>query len=369
MKPQKNQLKKFHVPQMGEHACGLACISALANYYGGSISQEQLRQISGTTLNGTSLLGLSQAAHQIGFEAKGYEGNTESLKALGHPSILHINDTKRQHYIICYGYENGKFVVGDPGWGITYYSETELESMWQSKALLSLKPNDSFQTRKKTQQTQWEWFMALIREDIPVLAVAAVIGVLMAVTGLAPAIFSQKLIDEFLPNNDVQKIVLGLTALGLLLCIRAFLGYIQGIFMASQGKNLNIRIVKSFVEKVIRLPISYFRGYSTGDLIARMNDSMRIRNTVALFTGGVAINILVVIISLGYIFLQSVAMGFLSVSGIIFFFLVAWRFNTPIYKVQKEVMASHSLNESQYIDAITGIATIKSFGKEEIRSE
>ena len=367
MIPHKNRLKKFHVQQMGEYACGLACLSALASYHGGSISQERLRQISGTTLNGTTLLGLCQAAQNIGFDAKGYEGDVESLKTWDHPSILHtIINTNRQHYIVCYGFENGKFVVGDPGWGITYYSENELESIWQSKALLSLKPNKNFQTQKQSQQSQWQWFMMLIKEDIPVLTVAALMGVLMAVTGLAPAVFSQKLIDDFLPNNDIQKVVWGLIVLGLLLCIRAFLGYIQGILMASQGKGLNVRIVKSFIEKIIQLPISYFRGYSTGDLIARMNDSMRIRNTVSLFTGGVAINILVVIISTGYIFLQSVSMGLLSVSGILFFVVVAWRFNTPIYKLQKEVMATHSLNESQYIDALTGISTIKSFGKEEV---
>src|SRR5690606_6288202 len=134
MIPTKNQLKKHHVPQLGEYACGLACLSALANFYGGSISQEKLRQSSGTTLNGTSLLGLSQAAQKIGFDAKGYEADTESLKTLGHPSILHtITSKNRQHYIICYGYENGKFVVGDPGWGITYYSETELKSIRKTK--------------------------------------------------------------------------------------------------------------------------------------------------------------------------------------------------------------------------------------------
>src|SRR5690606_14197768 len=132
----------------------------------------------------------------------------------------------------------------------------------------------NFQTQKQSQQSQWQRFMMLIKEDIPVLTVAALMGELMAVTGLAPAVFSQKLIDDFLPNNDIQKVVWGLIVLGLLLCIRAFLGYIQGTLMASQGKGLNVRIVKSFIEQIIQLPISYFRGYSTGDLIARMNDSM-----------------------------------------------------------------------------------------------
>lgn len=367
MVPHKNQLTKIHVHQLGEHACGLACISALTNLYGGPISQEKLRQISGTTLNGTSLLGLYQAADKIGFDAKGYEGDVESLKGLDHPVILHVTiNVNRQHFVVCYGYQNDKFVMGDPGWGITYYSENELDAVWQSKALLSLKPNENFKTQKKAHKSQLEWFKWLIKEDIPILIVAAVIGMLMAVTGLSTAIFSQKLIDDFLPNNEIQKIIFGLIALALLLCIQAFLGYIQGIFMARQGKGLNVRIVKSFIDKIVQLPISYFRGYSTGDLIARMNDSMRIRNTVALFTGGVVINILVVVVSMGYIFFQSVPMGLLSTSGIVFFILVAWRFNTPIYELQKEVMAAHSLNESQYIDALSGIATIKSFGREEV---
>jgi ATP-binding cassette subfamily B protein len=136
---------------MGEYACGLACISAITNLYGGPISQEKLRLISGTTLNGTSLLGLCQAAEKIGFDAKGYEGDIENLKILGHPVILHvIINTNRQHYVICYGYQNGKFVVGDPSWGIIYYSENELESVWQSKTLLSLKPNENFKRKRKS---------------------------------------------------------------------------------------------------------------------------------------------------------------------------------------------------------------------------
>src|SRR5690606_18779279 len=104
----------------------------------------------------------------------------------------------------------------------------ELESIWQSRALLTLKPNANFQTRTATQQKQQEWFLTLVREDIPILMIAAVFGVVMAVIGLAPAVFSQKLIDDFLPNNDIQKIFLGLIGLALLLCIRAVLGYVQG---------------------------------------------------------------------------------------------------------------------------------------------
>lgn len=102
----KTKLNKIHVKQIGEYSCGLACISALTNYYNGPVSQEKLREISGTTLNGTSMLGLFQAAEKIGFDVTGYEGDIKNLKLLDHPVILHVVvDGKQQHYVVCYNYE------------------------------------------------------------------------------------------------------------------------------------------------------------------------------------------------------------------------------------------------------------------------
>lgn len=367
MKYNQHQLKKVHVQQLGEFACGLACLSAVTNYYDGPISQEKLREISGTTLNGTTLLGLFQASKQIGFEANGYEADIDNLKKLDSPVILHVvMDGNRQHFIVSYGYSDGKFVVGDPAWGITSYSEDELAAIWQSRTLLSLRPTEKFRTSGIDKQSQWEWFKAIIREDLPILSVAALIGTAMAVLGLSTAIFSQKLIDDFLPNRETEKIFVGFAALFVLLVARAALGYIRGIFMVRQGRDLNVRIVKSFIDKIVHLPMAFFKGFSTGDLIARMNDSMRIRSTVALVTGDILINSLVVLISSVYVFTLSMEVGLLSLSSVAVFVLIAWRFHPQILANQKLVMAAHATNESQYIDALTGIATIKSYNRERV---
>ena len=87
-----------------------------------------------------------EVRRKIGFDVTGYEGDIKNLKLLDHPVILHVVvDGKQQHYVVCYNYENEKFTIGDPAWGITYYSESELAAIWQSKALLSLSPNQNFQ--------------------------------------------------------------------------------------------------------------------------------------------------------------------------------------------------------------------------------
>jgi ATP-binding cassette subfamily B protein len=362
----ERKLRKYHVTQLGEYACGLACLSTLSRFHGGDVSQEKLRDISGTTTSGTTLLGLIQAAEEIGMEAKGFEAELSHLKEQESPVILHVvMDKVREHYVVCFGHWEGKFLMSDPGSGIKAWDEASLLEVWKSKILLQVKPLESFQTQSGQTRSKWEWFKELISEDIPVLLVAAVLGTLMAITGLSTAIFSQRLIDDFLPNQNYQKAIWGVIALGILLLFRSVLGYFQGVFMARQGRDLNIKIVSSFIHKILRLPMKYFKGFSTGDLIARMNDSLRIKNTVAMITGTVIINLLVVVVSLAFVFYQSLWIGYLCLAGILAFLFTGWRYHRPILEKQKDVMAAHALNETQYIDGLTGIPVLRSFGKED----
>jgi ATP-binding cassette subfamily B protein len=366
MKFSPKKIKKHHVAQLGEYACGLACLCTISKYYGAEFSQEKLRDLSGTSQTGTTLLGLIQAAQKIGYEAKGFEAELKHLAELEGPAILHvIQDQNREHYLVYFGFADGKHWVSDPGLGILALEKSELTSQWKSGILLRLQPTEALQNKAVVSQSKKRWFVSLIAEDIPILIIATVIGSLMAGTGLSTAIFSQRLIDDFLPNQAYEKAILGVIALGFLLSFRAILGYIQGVFMARQGRDLNVRIVSSFIERILRLPMSYFRGYSTGDLIARMNDSLRIRNTVSLITGTVIINILVVVVSLGFVFYQSSLIGLICLLGILFFLIAGWKYHAPILAKQKEVMAAHSLNETQYVDSLTGMHVLRSYGKEQ----
>lgn len=367
MKLATSKLKKFHVTQLGEYACGLACLSTISKYHGGEVTQENLRDVSGTTMSGTTLLGLIQAAAEIGLEAKGFEAEIKHLKEQEAPVILHVvMDKVREHYIVCFGFDSTRFWLSDPGVGIVSLNEAELMDIWKSSILLQLKPTKKFLTQKIQSNSKMDWFKSLIAEDIPILLVATVLGTLMAVTGLSTAIFSQKLIDDFLPNQTYDKAILGVVALGMLLLFRSLLGYFQGVFMARQGRDLNIRIVSSFIGKILHLPMKYFKGFSTGDLIARMNDSLRIKNTVSLITGTVIFNLLVVVVSLVFVFYQSTIIGLLCVAGSLAFLFVGWRYHRPIIAKQKEVMAAHALNETQYIDSLTGIQVLRSYGREEV---
>ncbi|MFY9153853.1 MAG: peptidase domain-containing ABC transporter [Prolixibacteraceae bacterium] len=366
-KQEINHIRKTFTKQYSQYYCGLACLTSVVKYHGGETTQEKLRDASGTTLQGTSLLGLYQSAQKMGFEVNGYEADLENLKKMEIPVILHIlKDGNLEHYIVCYGYENGKFILGDPGWGIIEYREEELEAVWKSKALLMLKPGKDFIRKKIDSKNQLAWIKGLIKDDVPVLLVAAFMGAVLAVLGLAVAIYTQKLIDKILPSGNKELLFKSLTIFVLILLAKAFLGYVRGIFLVRQSKDMNIRIVSSFFGKLLLLPKSFFDSTSTGDMIGRLNDSQRIQRVVISLSSNILIDILIIISSLVYIFMLSVSTGLISLLSIPVFGLLAWKYNLQIIDKQRELMQAYAMTESKYIDTIHGIDVVKSGNKESL---
>jgi ATP-binding cassette, subfamily C, bacteriocin exporter len=362
-----NKINKSFTRQHSQFYCGLACLSSVIKYHGGETTQEKLREISGTTLNGTSLLGLYQAAQKMGFEVAGYEAGIENLKEFSQPVILHIvKDKTQEHFVVCYGFENSKFIAGDPANGIEYYTEEELSTVWKSRAMLQLTPGKNFVTRKNDSKNKRTWFLQLLKPDYPVLGIAAFLGIVISVLGLATAIFSQKLIDHILPEKDTRTLILGLIIFAVILIAQAVIMYVRAIFLVRQSREMNVRLISHFFGKLLFLPKPFFDSTSTGDMVARMNDAGRIQKTVVYLSSQVVIEVLVVLVSAGYIFVYSVSTGLFSLLSIPGFGLLAWHYNKKVMVAQREVMQSYAATESKYIDTINGIKIIKTFNLERL---
>jgi ATP-binding cassette, subfamily C, bacteriocin exporter len=359
------------VQQQGESDCGVACLLSVIRFHGGEASLEQLREQSGTSLQGTSLLGLQQAATAKQFQADAFEvEDIEVFKAEAtFPCILHVLiDQKLEHYVVCYGFRIEKgilsYLISDPAKGVEHWSEEELLACWPSRAVLLLQPSEAFERVAQNNQKKIAWFKALIAEDAPLLLIAVVLGIALAALGMATAIFSQKLLDEILPKHQTQRLWLGMGLLAVLLLARAGISYLRSFFLLRQSRDFNIRLMDDFYEKLLHLPKIFFDSRKTGEIIARINDTRRIQHVISFLTGSVVIDVLVLLISAGFIFTYSITIGLIALLSVPLFGFLIWRFNAGIIKNQKAVMSQYAATESHFVDAITGISVIKAGNKE-----
>ncbi len=360
------------VQQQGESDCGVACLLSIIRFHGGDASLERLRELSGTSIQGTSLLGLQQAANAMRLEAEAFE--VEDLEVFKQeatfPCILHVViDEKLEHYVIAPKHpEGGVFGIFNPANGFETWSEEKLLSVWKSKAVLMLNPSENFEHVPQGNKKMIEWFKNIIREDTPMLVIAAVLGIALAALGMATAIFSQKLLDEILPKHQTQRLWLGMGLLAVLLLARAGIGYLRGFFLLRQSRDFNARMMDDFYDKLLHLPKTFFDTRKTGEIITRLNDTRRIQAVISYLTGNVVIDVLVLLVSAVFIFTYSVSIGCVALLSVPLFGFLIWRYNDRIIKHQKAVMSQYAITESHFVDAITGISTIKANNKESLFS-
>lgn len=353
-------LKKTFVLQHDQSDCGVACLLSIIQFYQGNSSLEKLRELSGTNKQGTTLLGLYQAAAQLGFNAEGNEADIEALIEHNQPLILHVViEEKLQHYIVCYGFDDGKFMIGDPGKGIINYSKEELDKIWKSKTCLTLEPNQDFVKLKTEKHNKRQWFISLLKDDNKILIFSILLGLGVAILGLAMAIFSQKLIDDILPSKDLKRLITGIFLLAFLLFVRVIFFALRDFLLVSQTKDFNNRIIDSFYSSLLHLPKPFFDTRKVGELVARLNDTQRIQRVINLIIGDTIINALITLVSIAFLMFYSWQTGLIALLALPFYFWLIRSFNGSIINLQKKVMQAYAINESNFITTMQGIATIK----------
>ena len=123
-------MKKFpHYTQPDIKDCGPTCLRIVSKYYGKNISLQQIRNLSETTREGSSLFGLSDAAEKLGFRTLGVKIDFNTLvDEVPLPCICHWN---KQHFVVIYKIDKTrKIYLSDPSYGLITYSKEEFIKFW-----------------------------------------------------------------------------------------------------------------------------------------------------------------------------------------------------------------------------------------------
>lgn len=111
--------------------CGPTCLRMIAAFYGRKLSLDYIRNKTGLSRRGVTMLALADTAEALGFRSAGVRISFDQLlNEVPLPAILHW---RQRHYVVLTPQSTRKkLVVADPAKGIIHFSKEQFLSNWIS---------------------------------------------------------------------------------------------------------------------------------------------------------------------------------------------------------------------------------------------
>ncbi len=369
-------MKKFpFYLQPDSKDCGPTCLRIVSKHYGKSISLQQIRHLSETTREGSSLLGLSDAAEDLGFRSLGVQIDFNTLtEEVPLPCIVHWN---KQHFVVVYKIDKNNLVyISDPSYGLITYTREEFIKFWigenansttEEGIVLILETTPSFfQTEFEDHESKASFsflskYLLKYKSLIAQLAIGLLAGSLLS---LILPFLTQSIVDVGIQNQDLNFIYLVLLAQIMLFLGRMGIEVIRSWILLHLSTRINISIISDFFIKLMKLPISFFDTRMTGDIMQRINDHHRIEQLLtnsSLNTLFSLVNLIIFSIVLLFydyrLFVVYLVGAVLYIAWIMFFLGKRKELD---YKRFSQV----SQEQSKVIELINGMQEIKMFNAE-----
>ena len=344
--------------------CGAACLASIAAYYGLQFPISRIRQYAFTDKKGTNILGMIEAAKKLGLEAKGVKGPFECLSEIPKPAVAHIVVKEiLHHFVVIYKVTDKYILVMDPGDGKMHKkSHDEFKKEWTG-ILILMRPTETFQTGN-TKRSTFRSFLELLQPHKSVMSQALFGAVIYSVLGLSTAVYVGKITDYVLVDRNVNLLNLMGVIMIVILLLRTFIGVMKSILALKTGQRIDASLILGYYKHLLTLPQQFFDTMRVGEIISRVNDAVKIRTFINNVSLDLIVNILILLFTLCLMFVYSWKLAAITLVSAPIFLLIFFLFNKLNKKYQRKIMESGADLESQLVESLNSVSTIKQFGIE-----
>lgn len=356
---------KIRVKQRDITDCGAACIASVAAYYKMGMPVARIRQLAGTDKKGTNVLGIITAAQKLGFAAKGVRGEWESLFKIPTPAIAHVVVKEvLQHYVVLLSAKSSYIEYMDPGDGEIHKVPHEVfKEMWTGVLVLLL-PDDGFKpTNEKISVTNR--FLKLVKPHRSVVVQTIAGSLVVTILGLSTSVYVGKLVDYVMPNGNANLLNLMGLAMVAVIMVQLILNVFQSVFILKTGQRIDMSLILGYYKHLLKLPQQFFDNMRVGEIISRINDAVKIRAFINDVFISLVTNIFVFAVSFTIMFIYYWKLALIMLAIIPVYAAIYFTVNRLNKRIQRKVMEHSADLESQLVESISAVGTIKRFGLEE----
>lgn len=345
--------------------CGAACLASVAAHYKLGIPVSKIRMMAGTDQLGTSAWGLIKAAGQLGFSAKGVRGGMDDLRGINCPLIAHvILNQALLHFVVIYNLGTDNLAYMDPADGEMHNATyREFGEIWTGVMIL-LTPGPEFQPKDITIPA-CKRFALLLKPHRNILFKALLGAIIYTLLGLSTSIYIQKITDFVLVDRDIKMLnVLSITMVAVVL-FQVLTGVVKNYLVLRTGQKIDTALILGYYNHLLKLPQYFFDSMRVGEIISRINDAVKIRAFINDIAISLLVSLFIVIFSFGLMFMYNWKLA-LIISAVIPIYLIIYLISNQLNKKrERKLMEDAAELESQLVESLKSVRTIKEFGLEE----
>lgn len=265
--------------------CGAACLHTILRSHGRyDLSLTDVSSLCEMSRDGVSIYSINKAAQKLGFETLCGIMPPSTLTQIPLPAILYW---RRSHFVVLFGIKSGRYIIGDPARGVVKVTPDELHDAWQTEKsedgecgiALLLKPNDEFKRRGSYSSNSvigmmkflWGYFSPF-KGDFVKISISLLICSLIQ---LALPFTTQLIVDKGIAGRDIALVWLLIAGQLMLTLGRALAAFGRSRVLLRVGMSVYRKMGGDFLDKLTRLPMTFFDTRQTGDLVQRIGDLAR----------------------------------------------------------------------------------------------
>ena len=340
---------------------GVLCFLAVARHFGDYVSPEQVvheQRATGRLFTDTDILLAGKRIHMSGRRRRLSRKQLLKQAKLG-PVILQLRDGRFGLFAGCHGKAYCVEIPGEPE--LLTLSAWQLAKLWRGRIVILTPLHGEIDDGKRF---GLRWFRKELRHHPWAVARIMLFSACIIVLGLVPPLAFQYVINDVLPNQAFETLLVIAAALTLTYAFDPFLTWLRQYTTAHIGAQLDLILGSRLYEHLLGLPLGYFEARQVGLTIARVRENEQVRQFLTGPMLTLPLDLVSVIVILCIMPFYSVSLTLWVTLSLVAFAVISALATPVLYRRLEVAFAANAASQSFLVESVTGVATIKSMAAE-----
>ena len=413
-------MRYTYVRQHDTTDCAAASLAMVCLHYKKEITITRLRDMMGTDMKGTNLVGLQKAANELGFNTAAVRVDRENfLSDFTLPCIAQvITDQGLTHFVVIFKKTTIKdddarrkhvlkeeekkadtskkykckdyVIIGDPAKDLEKISLDDFYKNFTG-VLLLMNPTSEFKGGKakkagtsingtstdanaKGDKNTGKYHMLkryidLLWPQKKLFLYAILCSVILTVIGIVSTVFNKALMDEVLPYGLKNLLITLILVFSVVNLTSNLLSTVREWILIFLSIRIDIPLMLGYFEHVYKLPMKFFATRKTGEITTRYSDASTIKSVLTNIAMTIVMDV-VMAVGVGIVlFRMNSSLFSLTLFSTALSLLLVIIFKQPYKRINEETMQQSAMLNSQMIESLRGIETIKCNANEDTQLE